>query len=313
MPLPTFLVIGAAKSGTTALYAYIGQHPEVYMPPKKEPSWFSFDGQQVNFTVPHGKVASDWPGFITDRSSYEALFSLAPASQMRGDVSPAYLYWPGTAERVAAEVPDMQIVAVLRHPVDRAYSAFMHARREGREPLHEFRDALDAEPARIGANCGLMWRYREQGRNSLQLRRWQRLFPADQMLLMTYEELATDPTGTCQRIQEFIGVDPVFAPNTTMRHNVSGVPRSRWAYDILGPHSLVGRAARHVTPGAWVEAIKGSQSRLRNRLLRTTPLSEDLRMELTGQWRSEIEELGDQTDLDLTGWLLPADHLGGVS
>lgn len=311
MPLPTFVVIGAAKSGTTALYAYLGQHPEVYVPLNKEPSWFSFDGQVVDFTTPYGGLAPGTFGIVTDRSDYEALYIDASPGQARGDLSPVYLYWPGTAENVAALVPDMRIVALLRHPVDRAFSSFMHARREDREPIHDFRAALDAEPGRIADNCGLIWRYRDQGRYASQLERWQRVFPPDQFFLTTYDDFASDPVGTCRRIQSFIGVDSGFTPDTSLRHNVSGIPRSRLLYDSLGSHGAIGRSVRRIAPRPLFAGLKRSQTRLRTTLLRSESLSPEDRAALTQEWRSDIEQVGDVTDLDVTAWLRPRESPTG--
>lgn len=302
MSLPTFLVIGAAKSGTTALYSYLGQHPDVYVPALQEPSWFSFDGQTLEFTAPDGAEPA-LNRSITERSIYEELFADAAPGQARGDVSPAYLYWPGTAEKARSEVPEARVLAILRNPVDRAYSAFMHARREGREPLADFRSALEAEPERISRNCGFIWRYRDLGRYPIQVRRWLDQFPPDQIMFGTYDEFSADPVGFCRRAQAFIGVDDGFTPRTDVRYNVSGVPRSRTAYRLLGSGSWPSRALRRIAPASARQTLKRIQARTRSRLMQRVPIDPELRAELVAAWRPEVEELSALVDLDLEPWL----------
>lgn len=310
MPLPTFVVIGAAKSGTTALYKYLGQHPEVYVTPQEEPSFFAFADQPPQFRGPGGIAASVNTMTVTSREAYEELFADARPHQSRGDVSPVYLYWPGTAERLSALVPDVRIIAVLRHPVDRAYSAFMHARREGKEPLDDFRAALQAEESRIAAGYGFLWRYQDLGRYAAQLQRFQRVFPRNQVMVALYDDLVADPTALTRRVQEFIGVDPSFVPDTSLRHNASGIPRSRMAYRLLRSDSALARGARRLAPVAGVERLKTVQVRLRTRLLRREGLDPAVRGELVQDWREEIERLADLLDRDLAHWLTPGARKG---
>lgn len=306
MPLPCFFVIGAAKSGTTALYFYLRQHPEIFLPLEQEPSWFAFADQTLSFTAPDGRPPAVNSQSITNRRDYEALYTRALPGHRLGDVSPVYLYWPGTPERVAAEVPDAKILAILRHPVDRAYSAYMHVRREGREPISDFRAALEAEPGRIAQHCGFAWRYRDLGRYGPQLARWFRSFPRQQFLVATYDEFSADSVAFCQRVQRFLGVDEHFAPRTDIRHNASGIPRSRSLYEMLKSDSSLARAARFVVPLLGIDRMKRIQARLRGSLLERVPLAADIRAELISEWHPDIEDLTSRVDLQLDHWLDPA-------
>lgn len=303
MALPTFVVIGAAKSGTTALYNYLGQHPEVYMTPREEPSFFAFADQAPRFRGPGDTEASVNYTTITSRAEYEELFAGAKPAQARGDISPVYLYWPGTAERLASLVPDVRIVAVLRHPLDRAYSAFMHACRESKEPVSDFRAALLAEPARIADNYGFLWRYNDLGRYAGQLRSYLEVFPREQVLITLYDDLAADPHGLCARVQDFIGVDPFFVPDTSIKHNMSGIPRSRMLYRLLRSGSWVAEGARRVAHLVGDDRLKRLQTRLRGGLLRREELDPALRDELLGEWEEEIQQVAALTGHDLEHWL----------
>lgn len=303
MPLPSFFVIGAAKSGTTALYFYLRQHPELYLPLEQEPSWFAFADQSPQFTAPDDSTPAENVYAVTEREEYEALYAEARQGERLGDVSPAYLYWPEAPARMADLVPDARIAVILRHPVDRAYSAFMHAMREGREPIQDFRRALEAEPERIAENCGLMWRYRDFGRYAGQMKRWFRHFPRENFLIGTYEEFSRDPASFSRRVQSFVGVDGTFIPNTDTRHNASGVPRSRGAYNLLRSDSGLARLARVAAPIIGMDRMKRIQARLQGSVLERVPLDPTLRAELVDEWRPEIEEVADVVDLEIGHWV----------
>ncbi len=152
MTLPNFLVIGATKSGTTSLYTYLKQHPEVYMP-MKEPNFFALEGREPPFfRGPEGWKEPSQKR-ITDLEGYRTLFAGASGEKAMGEVSPLYLYAPQAAYRIRRYVPEAKLVAILRNPVERAYSAYMHLVREDREPLG-FAEALKEEERRIQSNWG---------------------------------------------------------------------------------------------------------------------------------------------------------------
>lgn len=145
--LPTFLVIGAAKAGTTSLYHYLGQHPQVFMSPVKEPGFFALEGHPLDFRGP----GDEWlrQATTTTLEAYQKLFEGVRDEPAVGEASVLYLHHHAAPEAIARYVPDVKLVAVLRDPVERAYSAFLYQTRNGREPLADFEEALRAEPRRI--------------------------------------------------------------------------------------------------------------------------------------------------------------------
>ena len=162
MPTPSFLIVGAQKSGTTSLYHYLSQHPQVFMSSVKEPNFFAFEGQQVDYRGPAGQPASINLYSVTDWDDYQRLFADAGAAVALGEASTLYMAVPGTAERIRQRIPDVRIIAILRDPVDRAFSSYLHCRRTGREPYAEFETALQHERERIADNwgiCGAMKRW----------------------------------------------------------------------------------------------------------------------------------------------------------
>ena len=201
-PLPGFLVIGAQKAGTTALYAYLRQHPAI-----TGPSW-----KEVSFFDRHYARGVAW---------YRGNFpnSLRARGDLVGEASPSYLFHPLAPERVAGLVPEAKLIALVRNPVDRAYSHYQHEVALGREPL-SFEDALAAEHERLSGEEERMvadpayfshawWNYTylARGRYAEQLERWFASFPREQLLVLLTDELAQDPAGAYRRVLDFLGVE----------------------------------------------------------------------------------------------------------
>jgi hypothetical protein len=199
--LPDFLILGAQKAGTTALYAYLRWHPQV-----SGPTW-----KEVSFFDRHWARGADW---------YRGQFPLRRRSGLVavGEASPSYLFHPLAPERVAAVVPDARLIVLLREPGERAYSHYQHEVALGRESL-SFEEALAAEKERTSGEVERMlvnpryfsnawWdhTYTARGLYAEQLERWFAVFPRDQLLVLTTDELADQTGATVERVVEFIGV-----------------------------------------------------------------------------------------------------------
>ena len=204
-PLPDFLVIGAQKAGTTALYAYLRWHPGI-----TGPSW-----KEVSFFDRHWWRGEAW---------YRGQFPLRAGERLVGEASPSYLFHPLAPERARSLVPDVRLVALLRDPVDRAYSQYQHEVALGREPL-SFEDALAAEDERLlgeierlvvdpRAFSRAWWdhSYASRGRYAEQLERWLAAFPREQLLVVRTEDLGERPAETYASILAFLGAEPHALP-----------------------------------------------------------------------------------------------------
>lgn len=198
--LPDFLVLGAQKAGTTALYAYLRWHPGI-----TGPSW-----KEVSFFDRHWWRGEDW---------YRGQFPLRRAGRMVGEASPSYLFHPLAPERARALVPEARLVALVRDPVARAYSHYQHEVALGREPLG-FEGAIAAEEERTrGAVERLLadprafsrawWdhTYVARGRYAEQLERWLAHFPSEQLLTVRTEDLGERPGATYAEILAFLGAE----------------------------------------------------------------------------------------------------------
>ncbi|MDF2977927.1 MAG: putative sulfotransferase [Actinomycetospora sp.] len=207
MSLPDFLVIGAPKTGTSALHRALAGHPELFLPSVKEPKFFLTDGPPPSTGGGPGDVAT-WGEQVWRREDYEALFDPAPPGTLRGEGTVFYLYDRDAHRRIADLLPAVRLIAVLRDPVERAHSNWSHLREAGLEPETDFLAACRAEADRRGAGWAHFWHYVDQGRYGEQLDHLTGLVDRERILLLRYRDLRDDPVATADRVCGFLGVAP---------------------------------------------------------------------------------------------------------
>jgi Sulfotransferase family len=297
--LPSFLVIGAAKAGTTALYHYLKQHPEIHMSPIKEPRFFAHEDETIDFRGPGDREAL---GFIvTTLPEYQALFRDGQGKKASGEVSPLYLYSAKAPPRIKDYVPDAKLIAILRNPVDRAFSSFLMMIRDGREPIADFESALDAEEDRIRNNWEFIWHYAEVGFYHKQLARYFELFDRDQIKVFLYEDLQRDPCRLLKELFEFIEVDDSFVPDTSQRHNVAPLfPKYQAWDDVLMRPNPIKSILKRLVPVRYRPSVVRA---LREPNLRKAELSAETKARLINLFREDICRLEDAIHLDLSAWL----------
>ena len=165
---PDFIIIGAPKAGTTALHSALAQHPEVFTTTPKEPKyWLCGDAPPPAWIGPgDAHSQQEW---IWRRRDYDALFRPAAEHQVRGESTPFYLWSYPAHRRIAEHLPDVKLVAVVRDPIDRAYSNWMHLWSDGLEREPDFERAFAQQQRRIDAGWAPFWRYRDLGLYGRQL------------------------------------------------------------------------------------------------------------------------------------------------
>lgn len=193
--MPNFLVIGAGKGGTTALHRYLQQHPEIFMSRRKELRFFPFENQRPDYRGPGD--ALDVSTVTTTIDDYRAHFAAAEGYPARGEASPVYLYLPRSAERIKHYLPEVKLVAILRHPAERAYSQYLMMRKWNGEKLN-FTEALAAEDQRVADGWGHRWHYRRRGFYATQLKSYFDLFKREQLRIYLYEDYLDDAVGLVQ-------------------------------------------------------------------------------------------------------------------
>jgi hypothetical protein len=291
MTMPNFLIIGAMKSGTTALYYYLEQHPEIYMSPVKEPNFFSSQEQEN---------AAD---AVTNIGTYQDLFRGGSGKKALGEASHSYLYEPRAAAEIKRYVPEAKLIAILRNPIDRAYSHFLHMVRTGMEPLDDFAQALREEEVRIYKERTFQ-DYIGRGLYYQQLKRYFGTFPQEQVRVYLYEDLSGAPISTVQDAFRFLKVDDSFVPDVSLRRNVSGQPKYKTLDGLLRRQSRIKHAAKIYLPARMRWRLSKTFDDLKTRnLAEPPPVQSKVRRHLIGVYREDILKVQELIHRDLSGWL----------
>lgn len=293
MPMPTFFVIGANRSGTTSLHAYLSQHPEVYMSPVKEPSYFAPNARRGHPLWPNRANP------VVTLDDYLALFSGVVSETAIGESSTAYLSDNRTPELIRDAVPDAKLIVVLRNPADRAFSGYCLHRAWGTEDL-SFADAVRAELDHEGPVGGRMRGYVLVGYYGRYLTHYLERFDRDRVRAYLYEDLVGDPDAMLRDLFEFLSVDPSFAVNTAERHNATRYqPKHKMVDRVVRASPLRSIAKRVVSERTWARAKE------KFRRVNSVPpdFPADVRQRLQALYRSDIELTQQLINRDLSAWL----------
>lgn len=298
MALPNFIVIGAEKAGTTSLDYYLQQHPQVCMSSIKEPRFFA---PEFYTTFYHGPRVGKRVTPMT-QTEYEALFEDVSEALAIGEVSPQYLYLPDCCQRIAAALPEVRLVSVLRNPVDRAFSAYAYQRTCGYDLEHSFEEALALEPQRIKEEWRPVWHYQALGFYFQQLQRFYAEFPSENIQVVLYDDLSADAIAFSQTVYQFLGVDASFIPETSVK-NISGQPKNRKIHNLFNRDNSLKASLKILLPK---NARKSLKQYIQTRNTQPKPtLDPETRQKLVTVYREDILKLQDLIDRDLSGWLSP--------
>ena len=295
MVLPNFLIIGAAKAGTTSLYSYLKQHPQIYMSAVKEPRFFAPEVYTDYNNVARSGI-KEVPFTLEE---YEQLFADVTTEIAIGEASTEYLYFPGVAARIKERLPEVKLIAILRNPVERAFSAFCYQLRDDYEPL-TFEAALNAESERIKQGYRQGWHYQQVGFYYEQIKRYLDTFAAEKIKIYLHEELIKDSVSITQDIYSFLGVDASFVPDLTKK-NISGIPKNRLLHNIFTKENPLKSL---VKPLLSEQVRQNIYQKVRKNNLKGKPsLALETRQQLIELYREDILKLQELIQRDLSHWL----------
>lgn len=289
---PDFLVLGAYKSGTTALHHYLRAHPDIFIPERKEPNYFAFADVVEPFEDPAGHTS------IRSSTDYERLFAGARANQKLGEVSPAYLTIPSACTRIRQMAPEARLIALLRNPIDRAYSDYLMYRRRGEEHEEHFLDALRQQSERR-RSLDPTAHYITTGLYFAQLSPYFEAFDRSQLLVVLHEEFSEDRDRVLRDLFAFIGVSPEVRIAEQEASNVSGVPKSLPLRLAYGFRNRFRDQLRPIVPSSVKRRLDAS---LERRLTRE-PMDAEARAWLRDVYRNDVEQLAELINRDLSSWL----------
>ena len=294
--IPNFFIVGAAKSGTSSLYHYLRLHPDIHMSSIKEPHFLCSHHFPKQFTGPGDEGFS--ASVVRNQADYFKLFEPPTPASVLGEGSVYYLYYPDAAEKIQVLNPNAKIVILLRNPVERAFSAYMHAVRDGRETL-SFEKALEAEPKRKQNGYQPLWWYREIGLYSEQVQRYLERFPAGQIRIFLYEELQETPR-LVKACLKFLGVDETVPIDTSIRHNVSGVPKSRAIYNFFARPNPLKNFIKPLFPENLARKLG---ERAKGLTLKKDKIPGAVKADLQRYYKQDIQKLETLIERDLSKWL----------
>jgi hypothetical protein len=300
MVKPNFFVVGALKSGTTAMCEYLGRHPEIFIPSSKEINYF---GSDMGLRVPR----------LTEEQYLEWHYAEAADEKMIGDGSVWYLYTRAAAREIHAFDPDARIVILLRNPVAALYSLHSQFLYTGDEDLRDFGEAMAAEPDRKagrrmppGTSFPEMLYYREVAFYTDQVRRFLDQFGPDQVEVHLFDDFVRDTGSVYRSILRFLGVDPGFTTRFQVV-NPNKEIRNRGIQDFLKtPPAWIRKMARSVMPGyERRERIRRRMIGWNTRNPARPALDPSLKERLTLEFAPEVKRLETLLGRDLSRWRSP--------
>ncbi len=306
---PDFFIVGHPKCGTTALYMMLRSHPQIFMPELKEP-WFFAGDMRPRFRPVRQAPTPD------TLEEYLALFSRAEPRQRTGEASSTYLLSHDAAARIAEQRPDARIVAILREPASFLRSLHQQLLRTHVESKKRLATAIALESARREgrriprrSHRPQLLMYSEHVRYVEQLRRYEAVFPREQMLILIYEDFRADNEGTVRAVQRFLGVDETGPIEVQDANSTVIAMRSQQADELLNRVSVGrGPVSRAVKTG--LKAVMPSD--VRRRAIRTTQRhlvmgppkqpDEESMLALRRRFRGEVQALSEYLDRDLVAF-----------
>jgi hypothetical protein len=301
--LPDFYILGAPKAGSTALHEALAHHPELYLSAVKEPKFFLRDGSPPRHRGP-GDAHSDQE-WVWRADAYERLFDPAPPGTLKGESTPFYLWDPAAHYRIQAATPDAKLIAILRDPIDRAYSNWTHLWCDGLEPDPDFLSACDAEDDRVARGWAPFWRYVGLGRYGEQFRHLLTLFPREHLHVVRYRDLVDDPQATLDSICAFLGVREGIVsvvPSSNVSTWVEPTRTNRVLQETVRAGAALGA---HLPPQVWRRASEPLLAVLHRDHRHRPDLDPDVRNLLVERLTDDVGLLGEVLQTSYADWLAP--------
>ncbi len=310
---PDFFIVGAAKSGTTSLYHYLRQHPDIYMSPIKEPNFFARDIQTENLreSVKKRVEAENIPQFfkegmkrvihrayIRDLSDYLQLFAPAKPGQRKGEASPSYLWSEVAAGEIYDFNPAAKIIIILREPAGRAYSHYLMDLKLG-FVQDSFRNALEQDRQTHPKGWGASSLYVELGQYYRQVKRYYDTFPAENILVLLQKDLFSNKAATLKKLFQFLQVKDDYVPTEPDFKNEAVVPKNKFIARLLKSDVIRVKARNFLEDSALKKILL--------KIIYKKPKAQDADREtlreLKNQFKDDIQHLSKLINRNLEEWL----------
>lgn len=311
--LPNFIVVGANKGGTTSIYHYLKQHPQVYLSPVKEPHFFSSDIdinlfknefaqnklQDIEKYV-NGDMKQEYhAAFIRDEEQYKKLFKQVADQKAIGELSTSYLYSRTAAAEIKKLIPECKIIICLRNPIERAFSHYRMNLWTGNSNEFDFAKALQDDYNHIPKVWGNAHLYTEIGMYYEQVKRYLDLFGSEQVKIIFTEDMKKNAAGVIKELYEFLGVDSDFTPDTSTQYNEVFTPKFKnltWVLNKSGIRPLMKKFSPSIIKKLVVKVFyKGKSDK--------GEISPTAKAFLRSKFEEDVSNLGLLLNKDLSNWL----------
>jgi len=313
--LPNFFIVGAMKAGTTSLYNYLDQHPQVYMSPIKEPCYFSSETRPENMRPEFQEQAhrgirdtreyirgpmreKRLAGLVVDWEDYVNLFRGVKGESAVGEASIRYLWSKMAPDNIQARIPAAKIIIVLRDPPDRAFSEYHHAVANG-VVRWSFGDHIQAALHLKSEKLGILYPFLEYGLYYEQVKRYLDLFPRENVRIYLYEDYRAQFLQLWRDVLGFLQIDTSFSPDTAVKHMEPRVPRFATTSYFLMKYGIWLRLTK-LSPRALRPVLRNVAFRRRNSLV----MDPKDRQCLIDYYREDIRRLSGLINRDLSTWLV---------
>lgn len=314
MNLPNFLIIGAQKAGTTTLYSLLQKHTQICMSSQKEPGFFigTYNDPERFQTLirPDAAHLSQKRNVLSmgcfTLDEYQSLFMSDIEKPLRGEASTSYLSSPYAARRIFELIPNVKLISILRDPVERAFSAYTYQVMRGTEPAKTFTEAINSELS--GERDGWLygWRYLYSGLYADHLRRYFDYFPREQIKILKFETLKSNPFGIYSEICNFLDIEPekidvIKKKNATVHHPNFALRSLRASFTS---DNFIKRNLRGLFP-------KKIRKKIKNHVIsavdifgkRPKKIIDEDRARLAGYYSDHNERLSEVTNFEFSDWI----------
>lgn len=296
MKLPNFIIFGVQKAGTTSIYNYLQQHPQVYMSPLKETNFWNKDSKDIK---PNGTPNKSHK--ISTFEQYAQLFDNVKDEIAIGEASPNYLFnYQTSSELIYQNLPQVKLIAILRDPSERAYSDYLMHIREA-----ENRGKSLTEQLKYSSHKSYVLR---KGLYYQPLKYYLEKFNQDQIRVYLYEDLCKSPMQFMQNMYEFLEVDPTFCPDTTRKSQEGKLPKNQAVNNLLRTQNPIRKAAANalkiIAPLQVRQNIRSQILQLNSIDKKQLPLPAQDRKLLIDFYRDDILQLQELIGRDLANWLV---------
>ena len=286
--LPNFIIVGAPKAGTTSLYHYLSEHPEVFMSEPKEVNFFSREEIEAQ-----GLYYADFKA--KDMQSYEQLFDGVKHEKAVGEGSVSYLFYPNTPQKIKDVLPDVKIIILLRDPVERAFSHYLMDLRLGLVDMSlesTVSGEVDNEKSRL-----FYQQYIELGLYYEQVKRYLNIFGKEQVKIYLQEDLRAKGNNVITDLYTFLGVDETYRPDMTRQHNTFSMPKKNMIGNLY-TSNFMRVLVRNIVPDKLKNIMKGFV--FDNKPKHVLP--PETKRKLQELYLGDIEKLEKLIDRDLSAW-----------